>query len=209
MLRQQHYTLTKSETAINHLFNLNHSSVRLWRMWAFKHTQLLANHSSGQDFSITISSNRALVPENFLFRGHRKCTDSRVSVWYGNDSNQDCKALQRVVRLAERISGSALPSLQVIYLKRCKSRAAKILKTQITPVTSLLFPAIWQALQEYDGKNWETEEELLPSGHQAPKLSLITSTRFNLINSKIFTVLHQGSRFFYSSHTQNIISSEM
>ncbi len=51
-----------------------------------------------------------------------------ISVWYGNSSNQDCKALQRVVRLAERISGSALPSLQDIYLKRCKSRAAKIIK---------------------------------------------------------------------------------
>ncbi len=51
-----------------------------------------------------------------------------ISVWYGNSSNQDCKALQRVVRLAERISGSALPSLQVIYHKRCKSRAAKIIK---------------------------------------------------------------------------------
>ncbi len=50
-----------------------------------------------------------------------------ISVWYGNSSNQDCKALQRVVRLAERISGSALP-LQDIYLKRCKSRAAKITK---------------------------------------------------------------------------------
>ncbi len=50
-----------------------------------------------------------------------------ISVWYGNSLNQDCKALQRVVRLAERISGSALPSLQDIYLKRCKSRAAKIL----------------------------------------------------------------------------------
>ncbi len=34
-----------------------------------------------------------------------------ISVWYGNSSNQDCKALQRVVRLAERISGSALRSL--------------------------------------------------------------------------------------------------
>ncbi len=45
-----------------------------------------------------------------------------ISVWYGNSSNQDCKALQRVVRLAERISGSTLPSLQGIYLKRCKSR---------------------------------------------------------------------------------------
>ncbi len=56
-----------------------------------------------------------------------------ISVWYGNSSNQDCKALQRVVRLAERISGSALPSLQDIYLKRCKSRAAKIIKDSTHP----------------------------------------------------------------------------
>ncbi len=51
-----------------------------------------------------------------------------ISVWYGNASNQDCKALQRVVRLAERIPGSALPSLLDIYLKSCKSRADKIIK---------------------------------------------------------------------------------
>ncbi len=69
-------------------------------------------------------------PENFLFRGHRKCIDS---VWYGNSSNQDCKALQRVMRLAERISGSALPSLQDIYFKRCKSRAAKFIKDSNHP----------------------------------------------------------------------------
>ncbi len=54
-------------------------------------------------------------------------------MWYGNSSNQDCKALQRVVHLAERISGSALPSLQDIYLKRCKSRAAKIIKDSTHP----------------------------------------------------------------------------
>ncbi len=64
-----------------------------------------------------------------------------ISVWYNNATNQDCKALQRVVRLAERISGSALPSLQAIYIKRCKSRP------------SFLFTAIWQALQEHDGKD--------------------------------------------------------
>jgi len=56
-----------------------------------------------------------------------------ISVWYGNSSNQDCKALQRVVRLAERISWSAFPSLQDIYLKRCKSRAAKIIKYSTHP----------------------------------------------------------------------------
>ncbi len=54
-------------------------------------------------------------------------------MWYNNATNQDCKALQRVVRLAERISGSALPSLQAIYIKRCKSRAAKILKDSTHP----------------------------------------------------------------------------
>ncbi len=58
-----------------------------------------------------------------------------ISVWYGNSSSQDCKALQRVVRLAERISGSALPSLQDIYIKRCRGRADKSSKTQITLVT--------------------------------------------------------------------------
>ncbi len=56
-----------------------------------------------------------------------------ISVWYSNVTNQDCKALQRVVRLAERISGSALPSLQDIYFKRCKSRAAKIIKDSNHP----------------------------------------------------------------------------
>ncbi len=48
-------------------------------------------------------------------------------------SNQDCKALQRVVRLSERILGSALPSLQDIYLKGCKSRDAKIIKNSSHP----------------------------------------------------------------------------
>ncbi len=72
-------------------------------------------------------------PENFLFRGHRSVLTQCISVWYNNATNQDCKALQRVVRLAERISGSALPSLQDIYLKRCKSRAAKIIKDSNHP----------------------------------------------------------------------------
>ncbi len=51
-----------------------------------------------------------------------------ISVWYGNISSQDCKALQKVVRL-----GSALPSLQDIYLKRYKSRAVKIIKDSNHP----------------------------------------------------------------------------
>ncbi len=61
-----------------------------------------------------------------------------ISVGYGNISNQDCKALQRVVRLAERISESALPSRQDIYVKRYKSRAAKIIKDTNHPASLLI-----------------------------------------------------------------------
>ncbi len=60
-----------------------------------------------------------------------------ISVWYGNSSSQDCKALHRVVRLAECISGSALPSLQDSYLKRCRSRAVKIIKDSNHPSNCL------------------------------------------------------------------------
>ncbi len=61
-----------------------------------------------------------------------------ISVWYGNGSNQDYTSQQSVVHLAERIPGSAPPSLQDIYLKRCKSRAAKIIKDSNHPGSRLL-----------------------------------------------------------------------
>ncbi len=90
-----------------------------------------------------------------------------ISVWYGNASNQDCKALQRVVRLAERISGSTLPSLQDIYLKRCKSRAAKILKDSNHPGNHLFrllpsgkrFRSMMAKLRDWGGAS-----SLRPSG---------------------------------------------
>ncbi len=82
-----------------------------------------------------------------------------ISVWYGNVSNQDCKALQRVVRLAEHISGSALPSLQDIYLKPQKAELLKSSRTQLTPVTVSSFychlastsGAWWQKLRDLGG----------------------------------------------------------
>ncbi len=62
-----------------------------------------------------------------------------ISVCYGNGSNQDCKALQRVVPLAERISGSVLPSLQDITSNTAKADLSKSSKTQITLVIVSLF----------------------------------------------------------------------
>ncbi len=87
-----------------------------------------------------------------------------ISLWYSNATNQDCKALQRVVRLAERISGSALPSLQDIYLKRCKSRAAKIIKVSNHPGNHLFcllpsgkrFRSMMAKLRDWGGAYWRS-----------------------------------------------------
>ncbi len=108
-------------------------------------------------------------PETFYSGAIESVLTQCISVWYGNSSNQDCKALQRVVRLAERISGSTLPSLQDIYLKRCKSRTAKIIKDSNHPGNHLfrLLPS-GKRFRSMMAKTEKTEEELLPSGHQAP-----------------------------------------
>lgn len=51
-----------------------------------------------------------------------------ITAWYGSCSSQDRKALQRVIRCAERITRTALPGLQDIYTQRCKSRAGRIIR---------------------------------------------------------------------------------
>ncbi len=104
-------------------------------------------HSMGKLWKSTVPINCLVtnILQNILVCVQQKKNSYRfgitclmISVWYGNSSNQDCKAMQRVVRLAERISGSTLPSLQGIYLKRCKSRAAKIIKDSNHPGNRLL-----------------------------------------------------------------------
>jgi len=138
-----------------------------------------------------------------------------ISVWYSNATNQDCKALQRVVPLAERISGSALPSLQDIYLKRCKSRAAKIIKDSTTPVTIFSVychlrsasGAWWQKLRDWGGAS-----SLRPSGSltqtqfhkhlqdsfincktsifSSPVLLLCVHTRYNRLHIPLIPLVH-------------------
>ena len=51
-----------------------------------------------------------------------------ITAWYGNTTVQDRRALRRVVRSAERTIGTELCGLDSIYAKRCKTRAAKILR---------------------------------------------------------------------------------
>ncbi|XP_052332711.1 uncharacterized protein LOC127911017 [Oncorhynchus keta] len=51
-----------------------------------------------------------------------------ITAWYGNCSVSDRKALQRVVRTAQYITGAKLPAIQELYTRQCQRKALKIVK---------------------------------------------------------------------------------
>ncbi|KAK6296455.1 hypothetical protein J4Q44_G00325970, partial [Coregonus suidteri] len=54
--------------------------------------------------------------------------ESVKSAWYGNCLARNCRALQRVVRSVQSITGSTLPALEDTYSTRCHRKAKKIIK---------------------------------------------------------------------------------
>ena len=63
------------------------------------------------------------------------CTS--VSVWFSSATKSDLRRLQRVVRTAEQIIGTTLPSLQELYSSRVSKRAGKITLDPSHPAHSL------------------------------------------------------------------------
>ena len=60
-----------------------------------------------------------------------------ITVWYGNSTAQDRRALQRVVRLAEKTMGAPTTPLHALYSRRCRTRAYRIMKDPHHPKNGL------------------------------------------------------------------------
>ena len=56
-----------------------------------------------------------------------------ITAWYGNCSASDHKALQRVVRTAQYITGPKFPAIQDLYTRRCRMKDLKIVKDSSHP----------------------------------------------------------------------------
>ncbi len=63
------------------------------------------------------------------------CTS--ITVWFSSATKSDLRRLRRVVRTAERIIGTTLPTLQELYLSRVSKRAGKITLDPSHPAHSL------------------------------------------------------------------------
>ncbi len=84
---------------------------------------------------------------------------SQKSVWHQYTTKSDLRRLRRVVRTAERIIGTTLPTLQELYSSRVRKRAGKITLDPSHPAHSLF--------------------ELLPSGRRYRALSTRTTRQRN------------------------------
>ncbi len=82
-----------------------------------------------------------------------------ITVWFSSAIKSDLRRLWRVVRTAERIIGTTLPTLQELYLSRVSKRAGKITLDPSHPAHSLF--------------------ELLPSGRRYRALSTRTTRHRN------------------------------
>ncbi len=82
-----------------------------------------------------------------------------ITVWFSSATKSDLRRLRRVVRTAERIIGTTLPTLQELYLSRVSKRAGKITLDPSHPAHSLF--------------------ELLPSGRRYRALSTRTTRHSN------------------------------
>jgi hypothetical protein len=56
-----------------------------------------------------------------------------ITSWYGYCSASDHKALQRVVRTAQYITGAKLSAIQDLYTRRCQRKALKMVKDSSHP----------------------------------------------------------------------------
>ena len=62
-----------------------------------------------------------------------------ITAWYCNCSDSYCKALQRVGPTAQYITGSKLPAIQDLYIRRCQRKVVKIVKATLVIDCSLCY----------------------------------------------------------------------
>jgi gmma-aminobutyric acid receptor subunit gamma len=93
------------------------------------HTHIVMKAAQQRVFNLRRLKKFGLAPKT-LTNFYRCTIESILSVcitaWYGNCTTHNRKALQRVVRSAQHITGGKLPPLQDIYTTRCHRKAKKV-----------------------------------------------------------------------------------
>uniref|UniRef100_A0A674ENP9 Reverse transcriptase domain-containing protein n=1 Tax=Salmo trutta TaxID=8032 RepID=A0A674ENP9_SALTR len=101
-----------------------------------KHTRKVVKRARQRLFPLRRLRRFGLVPQ--ILEKLYSCTIesiliSCITAWYGNCSASNRKALQRVVRTAQYITGAKLPDIQDLYTRWCQRKAQKMVKDSSHP----------------------------------------------------------------------------
>jgi hypothetical protein len=96
-----------------------------------KHTKTVVKRARQHLFPLRRLKRFGVDPQ--ILKKIYSCTIESITAWYGKCSASDRKALQRVVRPAEYITGAKLPDIQDLYARQCQSKAQKIVKDSSHP----------------------------------------------------------------------------
>ena len=94
-----------------------------------KHTKTVVKRARQSLFPPKKLKRFGMGPE--ILKRFYSCNIESILTWYGNCSASDRKALQRVVRTSQYITGAKLPAIQDLYTRRCQ--ALKIVKDPSHP----------------------------------------------------------------------------
>ena len=89
-----------------------------------KHTKTVVKIAGQNLFPLRRLKRFGMGPQ--ILKGFYSC----ITAWYGNCSASNRKALQRVVRKAQYITGAKLPAIQDLYTRVCQRKAQKIVSLQ-------------------------------------------------------------------------------
>ncbi len=118
------------------------------------------------------------------------CTS--IAVWFSSATKSDLRRLQRVVRPAERIIGTTLPTLS----SRVSKRAGKSLWTPHIQHTPLWTVTVWSTLQSSGHQNDQTQKQFLPSGNLSYEHLTLNVEHTTLLYNYLFTT---NTYFFISN----------
>ncbi len=80
---------------------------------------------------------KARLPQQLLVNFYRSVIESVITyciaVWYSGCTSENKKSLQRIIKTAEKITGSQLPGLEDIYRARCIRKAKTIIRDPAHP----------------------------------------------------------------------------
>jgi hypothetical protein len=107
------------------------------------HTDSVVKKAQQRLFNLRRLKKFGLSPKTFT--NFYRCTIERIlsgfiTALYGNCPAPNCRALQRVVRSAQCITGGILPALHDTYSTRCHRKAKKIIKNNNHPSHCLFTP---------------------------------------------------------------------